>query len=162
MAYIQCLLRNQGRELHVFELRQGKAEAGTGDEISTSELSTRRPEDAGEVVDRTARTEFKRRLQEIGQERALAEAANDREKLEHLDEEAEQIGEQLRASTDKTGRSRRLGDPAEKVRKTVTVAIDRSIDKLRKPLPELATHLDSFLKKGSCCSYLVETVSWDL
>jgi len=61
------------------------------------------------------------------------------------------------------GRSRRLDDPAERARKTVTARIRNSIKRLDTALPELAVHLDRSIDTGLWCVYQPERpTTWEL
>ncbi|MGW3899390.1 hypothetical protein ACWD6L_29790, partial [Micromonospora profundi] len=61
------------------------------------------------------------------------------------------------------GRSRRLGDEAERARKTVTARIRDTMRKLDERHPALAGHLREAVSTGSTCRYLPsETVPWRL
>ncbi|MET8372188.1 ATPase, partial [Micromonospora profundi] len=71
--------------------------------------------------------------------------------------------DELRAAAGLAGRSRRLGDEAERARKTVTARIRDTMRKLDERHPALAGHLREAVSTGSTCRYLPsETVPWRL
>lgn len=51
------------------------------------------------------------------------------------------------------GRTRRLGDEAERARKTVTARIRDTLRKLDTLHPELAAHLRATISTGATCTY---------
>jgi hypothetical protein len=61
------------------------------------------------------------------------------------------------------GRSRRLGDHAERARKTVSARVRDALTKIDSVHPTLATHLRSTLQMGTVCSYTpLEPTHWTL
>lgn len=80
-------------------------------------------------------------------------AAYDRERQALLDE--------LRTAAGLGGRTRRLGDEAERARKTVTARIRDTLRKLDALHPELAAHLRQSVTTGSTCAYRPELADDD-
>lgn len=59
------------------------------------------------------------------------------------------------------GRSRRLGDEAEKARKTVTARIRHTIGRITRAHPELGDHLAACVRTGMRCGYHPRTpMTW--
>ena len=70
-----------------------------------------------------------------------------------LDTERQALIDQLKAATGLGGRSRRLGDNAERARKSVTNRIRNTLKKIEAVHPALAAHLDGAVATGSACVY---------
>ncbi|HJR24110.1 MAG TPA: hypothetical protein VJ804_01445, partial [Acidimicrobiales bacterium] len=59
------------------------------------------------------------------------------------------------------GRSRRIGDPVERARKTVSTRIRRAIAQIGRAHPELGRHLERSIDTGAWCAYRPpEPVRW--
>ncbi|QBI19568.1 hypothetical protein ER308_08395 [Egibacter rhizosphaerae] len=70
-----------------------------------------------------------------------------------LDEERAALLEELRTSTGLGGHARRLGEDAERARKTVSARIRDSLRRLEGVHPELAEHLRASVSTGVACRY---------
>ncbi|RQX28948.1 hypothetical protein DLJ57_22255, partial [Micromonospora chalcea] len=71
--------------------------------------------------------------------------------------------DQLRTAAGLAGRSRRLGDQAERARKAVTGRIRDTLRRIDQRHPALAAHLRESVTTGGACRYLPpEPVSWRL
>ena len=80
-----------------------------------------------------------------------------------LDAERAALLDELRAAAGLAGRTRRLGDEAERARKTVTARIRDTLRKLDDRHPALAAHLRETVSTGSTCRYLPpEPLPWRL
>jgi hypothetical protein len=151
LRHISRLLCAPKREFHCSELLA--LEAGLPD---CPKLGS-----AGDAADKKAIREYKAHLKDIKEGIAEAEAANDIGKVEHLREREGKLEEHLRSAVGLGGRARKAADDAERVRKSVSVAISRSITAIRRHHPELARHLRKCLKTGASCSYSPEPpVAW--
>jgi len=109
-----------------------------------------------DVLDEPARRAYRKRLRELESELADAESANDSGRAERLEEEKEQLLAEMRKATGLGGRSRKMGDTAERARSTVTWRIRHAIKKLESVHPTLARHLGNSVKTGVFCSYSPE------
>jgi hypothetical protein len=105
------------------------------------------------VLDDEAKTRYRRHLDRLDAEIDRAAARGDEPKLAALDTERAALLEQLRAAAGLTGRSRRLGDEAERARKTVTARIRDTLRRLDDRHPALAAHLRDTVSTGSICGY---------
>lgn len=117
------------------------------------------PADTGrgvEMLDEQARRSYRDRLREIEAELAEAESANDSGRAEQLEHEKEQLLVEMRKATGLGGRSRKMGDAAERARTSVTWRIRHAIKKLEAAHPSLARHLGHSIKTGVFCSYAPE------
>jgi hypothetical protein len=70
---------------------------------------------------------------------------------EHARLEREALLNELASAVGLGGRDGRLGDSAERARKTITSRTRDSISRVQHHHPELARHLDSTITTGTCC-----------
>lgn len=118
---------------------------------------------ADPVLDDTAREQYRARLQRLDDLLDEAGTAGDVVRRDELLTEREALITELRTATGLGGRSRRLGDPAERARKTVGARIRDTLRKLDAAHPELADHLRTSVRTGSSCRYEPEEpVRWRL
>lgn len=102
------------------------------------------------------REEIKARLAELDADADEADAAHDGERAARARVERDELIDSLTRAVGLGGRARRLDDPAEKARKTVTARVRNSIRRLDATLPGLATHLDRSVDTGLWCVYRPE------
>ena len=118
---------------------------------------------AGEILDDEARAAYKRRIEELREERELAEAANDPVRAERAQEELEAIGDALKSAYGLGGRARKAGDHAERARSAVTWRIRSAIYCVEAVIPALGRHLKNSVRTGTFCAYEPEQpVDWRL
>ena len=78
-----------------------------------------------------------------------------------LDDEIKQFESYLEAAQGLSGLPRKTGGTVERSRVAVTNAIRRSLKKIRKVHPELATHLEDSIRTGTLLAYLpAEVPEW--
>jgi hypothetical protein len=119
--------------------------------------------DLGEVLDRTAREAYRRRLGDIDAELAAAEENNDLGRAERVRIERDFLVAELSAAVGLGGRARRPGDSAERARKAVAGRIKQAIDRIGGDAPSLGRHLRNSVTTGTYCSYHPEQpVDWQL
>ncbi|MFC0111188.1 ATP-binding protein [Kibdelosporangium aridum] len=106
-----------------------------------------------EVLDETAKASYARRLAELDAVIERATELGEEDQAVAADREREALLDQLRAATGFAGRTRRLGDEAERARKTVTARIRDTLRKLDARHPELARHLRESVVTGASCAY---------
>ena len=162
LQYIAFLLAHQGKEFHAQRLLaevEGSA-SGRGDIAGTMErqfldegLSITSLGDAGPLLDDQARKEYKQRLADLAEELKEAREFNDYERAERLEEEMEALTKELTAAYGLGGRARKLADPAEKARKTISKAIGRALDQIKEHDENLWRHLQNALSRGSSPAY---------
>ncbi|MGI5525704.1 ATP-binding protein [Micromonospora sp. CA-259024] len=115
------------------------------------------------VLDDEAKARYRRHLARLDEEIDRAAARDDGRKVAALDAERGALLDELRAAAGLAGRSRRLGDEAERARKTVTARIRDTLRKLDERHPALASHLRDSVSTGSTCRYLPpEPLPWRL
>jgi tetratricopeptide (TPR) repeat protein len=113
------------------------------------------------TLDEQARTAYRVRLEEL--EGAIQTALHEHndEQAGALDRERDALIRELKAATGLGRRRRRLGDEAERARKTVSARIRDTLRRLETSHPELAGHLRRSLSMGaSCCYEPSEPITW--
>jgi len=158
LQYLAQLLRNSGHELHVLDLMAGE---GVGSEPK------RRRGGSGRVplLDAQAKAAYKRRLDELRDELAEAQANSDIGRAAKARDEIEVIGEQLAAAAGLGGRDRPGGADAERARLAVTKGIKAALQKIRASDSTLGRHFANSVKTGYFCSYAPDPqrpVTWTL
>jgi hypothetical protein len=117
------------------------------------------------VLDDEAKLRYRRRLSELDEELDRAGLRGDSRRASSLEAEREALLQELRAAAGLAGRTRRLGDEAERARKTVTARIRDVLRKLDQHHPLLAQHLRQNVSTGATCSYSTQPadeVDWVL
>ncbi|MDG4779406.1 AAA family ATPase [Micromonospora sp. WMMD961] len=133
------------------------------DPAAGPELVAARQLGADPVLDDEAKARYRRHLARLDEEIDRAAARDDDRKVAVLDAERGALLDELRAAAGLAGRSRRLGDEAERARKTVTARIRDTLRKLDGRHPTLAGHLRESVSTGSTCRYLPpEPLRWRL
>jgi predicted ATPase len=144
---LACLLAAPGEELHCLELAGAPGLPPQGD--------------AGELLDERARADFRRRIQELGEEAQRADSAGDIARAEAAREELDALTGTMAAAFGLGGRPRKAGDPAERARSTVTWRIRSALSKIEDTHPALGRHLRNSVRTGTFCSYRPERpVEW--
>ena len=105
------------------------------------------------MLDDEARARYRARLAELDDELDRAGRRGDAERGAALEREREALLDELRRAVGLGGRTRRLGDEAERARKAVTARIRDTLRKLDERHPELAAHLRETVSTGSTCRY---------
>ncbi|MFE7134117.1 ATP-binding protein [Streptomyces sp. NPDC057638] len=115
------------------------------------------------VLDEEAKTRYRRRLERLDEEIDRAAELDDQRRVEEFSRERAALLDELRTAAGLGGRTRRLGDEAERARKAVTARIRDSLRRLEGLHPELAAHLRESLTTGAYCSYRpARPVTWRL
>ncbi|MCX6394953.1 MAG: hypothetical protein NTV23_00520 [Propionibacteriales bacterium] len=150
---LRRLLAEPGREFHVLDL------------VATSAGVTDRPEpgftlqSGMPVIDEQARAAYKRRLDEIDEDLAVAEAEGDADRMELARIDRDFLARELAAAVGLGGRERRTGDPAERARTSVARSLRYSLTALAEHDPTLAAHLRLHLRTGLYCAYQPDPVA---
>ncbi|WP_311137323.1 hypothetical protein [Streptomyces sp. I6] len=115
------------------------------------------------MLDEEAKARYRRRLEQLDDAIDRATASGDDDVAAGYDRERAALLDELRRAAGLGGRTRRLGDEAERARKAVTARIRDTLRKLGPLHPELAAHLRASVSTGSACGYRPEQpVSWQL
>ena len=164
LRYIAYLLAHPERQVLARDLaavgaapgnRRASIDAGRAEDLG----------DAGPLLDRTARTQYRTRMDELRAELAEAARLNDTARAAHLRSELECLRDQVVAAVGLNGRSRMAASHAERARLMVTKAIKAAIAKIRASDGALGRHLATSIKTGNCCAYDPGTppsASWQL
>ena len=141
------LISNQGNVIHVFTLL-GLEAPRTG---------------ADPILDDTAKAQYRSRLRILDTQIDEAEHQGGTAEVEQLHAERAALIHELAAATGLGGRARRLGDPTERARKTVSARIHDALDKIAGVEPDLAHHLRDNIHLGTQCVYTPRTpTTWTL
>ncbi|WP_329021371.1 ATP-binding protein [Streptomyces sp. NBC_00690] len=118
---------------------------------------------ADPVLDEEAKTRYRLRLERLDEEIDRAAELGDTRRAAEFDRERAALLDELRTAAGLGGRTRRLGDEAERARKTVTARIRDTLRKMKVLHPELAAHLRDSVTTGAHCAYRpTEPVQWRL
>lgn len=145
LGYIARLLMEPHREVPAVTLLAARAGI---DPLVTSGSS-------GELLDDQARDEYGRRYRELQEELHEANENNDLGQIEKFEGEMEQLTNELASATGLGGRSRERTD-IEKVRKSVSMAVSRDIERIGKQHETLGRHLLASIQSGLTFQYAPE------
>ncbi len=164
LRYLSRLLAEPGREFHVLDLvglDRAPAKAVKGEPAA---LAFRAGDgDAGELLDDRAKAAYRRRLVEIEDDLAEAQAGGDASRAAQAENERELLMRELSRAVGLGGRNRRAGSASERARSAVTRAIRQALARIRKHHAAFADHLDRTIRTGTCCVYLPDPrvpMSW--
>lgn len=161
LGYLAQLLATPDKETHVLDMvavQGGRGPVAEG-------LPLRGLGDAGDILDREARSSYRRRLRELQDELVEAEAWNDQQRAIQTRTEIEYLTKELSGAEGLGGRPRKAGSAVERARINVTRAIRSAIARLAQHDPKLGRHLDSTVRTGTFCSYNPDPltpVDWQL
>jgi tetratricopeptide (TPR) repeat protein len=142
LRYIAELLREPGREFYASDLLG-----------STTEGRGTLQADLGPVVDAASRAAYVRRLEELRDELAEAEANNDIGRAEKARTEVDFLAGTLSGAVGLGGRQRRSGSVSERARLTVTKAVKAALGKIQREHPAMGRLLANTIRTGTFCSY---------
>jgi hypothetical protein len=108
---------------------------------------------ADPVLDQRAKKSYQERLARLAEDIEDAEAACRAGRAEVLRTERDALIRELAAAAGLGHRDRKLGDEAERARKTVSARVRDALSKIGPVHPELAAHLRGSLRLGTRCSY---------
>jgi non-specific serine/threonine protein kinase len=156
VRYLAELLSHPGVERHAADLQIGEDSAGAVvPRGATAGLSVRRAgaEDAGPVLDETAKSAYRQRVEDLREEIEEAELFNDPERAARARGEMEQLGQELSAAVGLGGRDRRAASSAERARVNVTRALRKAVERIAELDAELGEHLRRSVRTGVFCVY---------
>jgi hypothetical protein len=116
---------------------------------------------SGEVLDEVARLDYSRRYQELADEVEAATTNNDHGTLEKLQHEMDLLVSELARATGLGGRSRKQSD-ADRIRKSVSMAVSRDLDRIAQEHAVMGHHLLNSITSGLTFRYSPagEIFSW--
>jgi tetratricopeptide (TPR) repeat protein len=139
--------------------------ARPGEPVSVFELQADAPTTGAArgapALDDRARREIRERLRELDAEVADAEAVDDRARAAAARAQRQLLAEAVARDLGLGGRTRRIDDPVERARKTVSTRLRRTIKTIAQAHPELGRHLERSIDTGTWCAYRpAEPVTW--
>jgi tetratricopeptide (TPR) repeat protein len=140
LRYIERLLVDRGREVHVLDLVRAERGAA-GDQPGLP------------VLDAQARASYQRRLSEIDEDLEDARTAGDEARAELAERDRDFLLAELRRATGLGGRLREAGSNVERARTSVTRSIRYALDRLATQHARLGDHLRGAIRTGTHCSY---------
>lgn len=165
LRYLAVLLGEPHREWHVLDLVA--ADSGGHATVRLTSLpegtSAIAPGDAGAFLDTEAKAAYKKRLDQLEDDIAEADAFGDFERASRAQEEREYLIRELAGAVGLGGRDRKAASAAERARVNVTRAIKSSLARIAENSPALGRHLFATVHTGTFCSYTPDPrspVSW--
>jgi len=150
MAYIARLLAEPHRDIPAVSLLA--ARAGIDSRVAAGSM--------GEVLDEQARRAYQDRYNDLVEDLAKAEKNDDLGNIEKFQAEMDQLATELAGATGLGGRSRAKTD-AEKVRKSVSMAVSRAIEGIQTEHESLGRHLTASITSGVVFRYSPEArIDW--
>ncbi len=110
---------------------------------------------SGRLLDDEAMATYRQRYSELQVDLAEAESRHDLGRIEQLQSELEAFGTEIARATGLGGRNREHTD-ADKVRKSVSMAVTRAIDSIHNEHERLGRHLRNSVSSGLTFQYAPE------
>ena len=156
LALLVHLVRSPRRDIHVSELDSitpsGAFAAARESPVPERDMMPV-VGDAGELIDRRALDEYRRRVAELRAELEDAEERHDLGRSEMIRAELEPLMDELRTAVASRGRVRRASADVERLRVSITRRIRSAIAQIAKHHPALGAHLAATISTGYYCSY---------
>jgi hypothetical protein len=111
------------------------------------------------VIDEEARAAYRRRLAEVDQDIAEAEADHDAARAERARCDREFLLAELSSAVGLGGRLRGTGGAAERARTSVTRSLRYALSRLTEQHRTLGEHLGRTVRTGSYCSYVSDPIA---
>ena len=166
LGYIAQLLKNPGQEIHSLDLVMANARPSGARTVAREEgLHRWSGGDVGPILDREAKSQYRRRLEDLESELNEAREFNDPERAARAQEEMDAIVAELNAALGLGGRDRNVAAPAERARINVTKAVKTVLGRIATHDPALARHLRATVRTGAFCSYSPDPrvpVRWEM
>jgi hypothetical protein len=167
LRYVERLLANPGREIHVLDLvavERGSLPTGGvgehGEETRVDRGGAGLP-----VIDDAARDAYRRRLVEVDDDIEEATQMNDLGRVELAQRDREYLIAELASAVGLRGRSRTVGGSAERARTSVTRSLRYALGRMAEHHPALAARLEQHVHTGTYCVYNPDPIAplvWDL
>lgn len=145
MRYLERLLSEPGREFHALDLvsvERGVLPTGP------------KPAECGlEVFDSKAREAYRRRLAEVDEDLAEAEANHDLARAELARADRQFLVDELRRGVGLNDRARTVGDGAERARTSATRSVRYALQRIARHHQRLAEHFDRTIRTGTYFAY---------
>ncbi len=167
LRYLERLLAEPGREFHVIDLvavehgtLRGRPTVGRGQ----GDLAPA-PDVGLPVLDDEARNAYRRRLAEVEEDLAEAEAMHDLARQSLAQHDRDYLVAELTRAVGLGGRARTVGGTSERARGSVTRSLRYALRKLEASQGDLGAHLGRTVRTGTYCSYQPDPLApvlWDL
>ena len=147
LRYLALLMGRPGVERHVLDLVdhvEGVVPGGP---------DRHRLGDAGELLDGTARSCYRRRVEELRTEIEDLVAVGEDDQAAALQGECDELVAQLAAAFGLSGRSRTAASAAERARLNVTRSLRTAIARIREALPDAGELLELRVRTGLYCAF---------
>ncbi len=150
LAYIARLLNEPNRDIPAVSLLA--ARAGIDPRIASGS--------SGKLLEEEDRAKYQNLYREYSEELEEAKRNNDLGRIEKLKSDMDSLAHELARATGLGGRSREKTD-ADKVRKSVSMAVSRDIERITGEHAALGRHLDAFITSGLTFRYAPEPpIDW--
>lgn len=150
LRYLAELVAHPGVERHALDLVdlvEGVAAGPVG-------VSRRNLGDAGPMADARARSEYRRRIEELREEIDDALAVEDDDRAARAQTDLDALLAELSRAFGLGGRERSASSAAEKARLNVTRALRSAIARVVEALPDAGATLDRRVRTGLYCAYV--------
>jgi hypothetical protein len=155
LGYLAHLIAHPGRIVHTLALGMSDPTADARTGSSTNPIER----DSGPMLDREAVVAYRRRMEEIEEDLALAEEVLDPDRAAQALEERDILARELARAVGMGGRERRAGSAGERARSRVTQALRRAIARIGEHHPSLGDHLAHSVRTGTYCAYAPDPAS---
>lgn len=139
-----------GEEIHALELLAACEPPENPDPALRRAVAASRGE---EVLDRRARHEYRRRIDELRAELDAADTAGDPARSALAARELEALHDELRRAGGLGDRPRRATDATERARVRATKLLARAVEAITEADADLGAHLRASLRTGARCAY---------
>ncbi|HUS61250.1 MAG TPA: hypothetical protein VMY34_03570, partial [Acidimicrobiales bacterium] len=147
LSYLSELVRNPGVERHALDL------VDRVEGVSVDGPDRRGLGDAGALLDTSARTAYRHRIEALRSEIDEAFALGAETRAEDLQAELDGVVAELARAFGIGGQERRASSAAERARLNVTRALRTAVARVCDALPEAGAALDRSLRTGLYCVY---------
>jgi len=148
LRYVAELVATPGRERHALDL----VDRVEGVDVAGG-IDRRRLGDLGPALDASARSAYRRRIEELRVEADDALAAGHLDEAERVQAELDQLVGALAQAFGLGGRARPGGSAAERARLNVTRALRAAIERIEEAAPDAGAALDRRTRTGLYCCY---------
>jgi hypothetical protein len=151
MRYLERLLAEPDREFHALDLVSVERGAIA---VNAGAMSPQHRGQSGlEPFDALARAAYRRRLAEVEEDIAEAEANNDLHRAQLARADRQFLVDELARGVGLGGRSREVGAGAERARVSVTRAVRYALRRIAEHHDALAEHLRRSIRSGTYFAY---------
>lgn len=157
LRYIAQLLKAPGQEVHVLDLAalvEGDGAVAVQRPRENDDLTSSGLGDAGEILDATAKANYKRRLDDLREDLEEAQSFNDPERTARAQAEIDALVDALVSGVGLGGRDRKAASQAEKARVNITKSVKDALKKIDENHRPLGEHLRTAIRTGGYCAYL--------